>query len=248
MSKKKIERIGKRPAGPSQADISKVIDKLIVRLWETINDLESIEPSPSRFFRVAIFGSSRITRGGALFEEVKTLAAHLSDMGCDIVTGGGPGLMEAANEGAKQGSLHTKTRSFGLTIQLPFENSPNPYVDRVTAHRTFFSRLHHFARMSNAYVVFPGGIGTGLEVFMIWQLLQVKHLVSRPLVFMDQMWQGLINWTRDEMVSRKLCNPEDLDLVSVAHTMDEAVEIIRKAKDDFDQQLKTGIVAARIRP
>ena len=88
-----------------------------------------------------------------------------------------PSTTPAANEGAASSRGTRKTRSFGLTISIPYEKA-NPYLDTVTAHRTFFSRLHHFVRLSSAFIVMPGGIGTGLELFMVWQLLQVKHMVE----------------------------------------------------------------------
>lgn len=231
-----IGTVSQEPSRRSDENISKVVDKLIYRLWDTINDLESIQPINARFFRVTIFGSARITRGDALFDEVKSLACKISNLGCDIVTGGGPGLMEAANEGAKECNPSHKTRSFGLTINLPFENVPNPFVDRVTAHRTFFSRLHHFVRMSHAFVVFPGGIGTSLETFMIWQLLQVKHISARPLVFYGEMWRGLIDWMRNDMLSRRLINAADFDLVTCARDLDEVVAVVEQAKKRFDER------------
>src|SRR5579864_4715130 len=139
--------------------VGKIIDRTIVRLWETIEELEQLTPVEFSYYRVAIFGSARIQSGDALYRQVKTFAEKITDLGCDIVTGGGPGLMEAANEGARVHG-NGKTRSFGLTIAIPSEERANPYVDKVTAHRTFFSRLHHFVRMSHAFVIFPGGIGT----------------------------------------------------------------------------------------
>src|SRR5438128_5943422 len=143
-------------------------------------------------------------------------------MGCDIVTGGGPGLMEAANEGAAVSRGTRKTRSFGLTIAIPYEKA-NPYVDSVTAHRTFFSRLHHFVRMSQAFVIFPGGIGTALELLMVWQLLQVGFLTERPVVLVGGMWRGLLDWMRHEMVSRRLIDVNDLELLPLVTSIYHAL-------------------------
>ncbi len=218
-------------------ELSKIIDKLIYTLWSTISDVEAMHPANSRFYRVTIFGSARISSGDTLYQDARRLACLLAGFGCDIVTGGGPGLMEAANEGSKECSPDGKTRSFGLTINLPFENTPNPYVDKVTAHRTFFSRLHHFVRMSNAYIVFPGGIGTTLEAFMIWQLLQVKHISGRPLVFVGDMWEGLIEWMKAHMLRLNLVDPEDFQFACCVKTIEEASEIIRKSKEEFDISL-----------
>jgi uncharacterized protein (TIGR00730 family) len=211
------------------------VDRVILQLWNIIDDLERLLPSQSRWFRVTIFGSSRIARGDALFNSAKDLASQLSRLGCDIVTGGGPGLMEAANEGAQEGDLTGKTRSFGLHIELPFEAEPNKYIDRLSSHRTFFSRLHHFVRLSNAYIVLPGGVGTSLETFMIWQLLQVGYLKDRPLVLLGEMWRGLIEWMSREMAPRSLVFPRELEMIHVVESIEDAVRIVQESKERFDQ-------------
>lgn len=227
---------------PSAQETSRIIDRLIVRLWETIDELEHLEPPQDRFFRVAIFGSARIEVGDPAYERVRAFARKIGGLGCDIVTGGGPGLMAAANEGAKQAYREegVRIRSYGLTIDLPREEEANPFVDRVTAHRTFFSRLHHFVRMSHAYVVFPGGIGTSLETFMIWQLLQVGHLSPRPLVFVGGMYRGLIDWMQQEMVPARLVSGRELEIAVVIDDdeLDRAVEVIGVAKARFDEAKK----------
>ena len=216
-----------------EPDVGKIIDRTIVRLWETIEELEELTPAELHFYRVSDFGSARIRPGDREYAEVRELASRLTELGCDIVTGGGPGLMEAANEGAASSRGTRKTRSFGLTISIPYEKA-NPYLDTVTAHRTFFSRLHHFVRMSQAFVIFPGGIGTSLELFMVWQLLQVGFLTERPVVLVGDMWRGLIDWMRREMVSRQLLDANDLDLVTLAPSIEKAVEAIERHKSKFD--------------
>ena len=216
-----------------EPDVGKIIDRTIVRLWDTIEELEELNPAELRFYRVAVFGSARIQPGDREYLEVRDLASRLTELGCDIVTGGGPGLMEAANEGAASSRGTRKTRSFGLTISIPYEKA-NPYLDTVTAHRTFFSRLHHFVRMSQAFVIFPGGIGTSLELFMVWQLLQVGFLTERPVVLVGDMWRGLLDWMRHEMVSRRLMDAGDLELVSLATSIDQAIERIERHKERFD--------------
>jgi uncharacterized protein (TIGR00730 family) len=216
-----------------EPDVGKIIDRTIVRLWDTIEELESLNPAELHFYRVAVFGSARIQKGDPEYMEVRGLASRLTELGCDIVTGGGPGLMEAANEGAASSRGTRKTKSFGLTIAIPYEKA-NPYLDSVTAHRTFFSRLHHFVRMSQSFVIFPGGIGTALELLMVWQLLQVGFMTERPVVLMGEMWRGLLDWMRREMVSRRLINEPDLDLVYPVRSMEEAVGIIERHKEKFD--------------
>jgi hypothetical protein len=212
------------------------VDRILLQLWNVIDDLENLLPPHPRWFRVTIFGSSRIVRGDALFESAKELAGRLSRIGCDVITGGGPGLMEAANEGAKGGDPTGKTRSFGIHIELPFEYHPNPFIDRLSSHKTFFSRLHHFVRLSHAYIVLPGGIGTSLETFMIWQLLQVGYIKDRPLILLGKMWQGLLGWMRKEMIPRNLLSAGELRIARVVANLDEAVQIVQAYKKKFDVQ------------
>lgn len=216
-----------------EPDVGKIIDRTIVRLWDTIEELEALNPAELHFYRVAVFGSARIQAGDPEYREVRELASRLTALGCDIVTGGGPGLMEAANEGAASSRGARKTRSFGLTIAIPYEKA-NPYLDSVTAHRTFFSRLHHFVRMSQAFVIFPGGIGTALELMMVWQLLQVGFMTERPVVLVGGIWEGLVDWMRREMVPRRLVNAEDLDLVHISASIEDSVKIIKRHKEKFD--------------
>ena len=208
-------------------------DRTILSLYRLISWLARKAPVEKRYFRVAIFGSSRIQENDALYAEVRELARQLSYMGCDIVTGGGPGLMRAANEGARAGAYRYKTRSFGLTILLPMEEQPNPFLDEVAQHSTFFSRLHQFIRLSHAYVVVDGGIGTTLEAMMVWQLLQVHMLSDRLLIFVGPMWKGLRSWIERDIVGRGLASPPDLDIAVWVDTVDDAIVVVRAALDDF---------------
>lgn len=222
----------KRPG----ADPTYILDRAIYQLWETINDLDQIQPERVEHFRVSIFGSSRIRNGDPIYEEVRKLSYELARMGVDIVTGGGPGLMEAANSGAMEGKGESgKAFSFGLAIQLATEEEANPFVDKVFRHRTFFSRLHHFIRLSSAFIVMPGGIGTALELFMVWQLLQVKHMKQHPLILVGTMWPGLIEWIRGTMLERGLVSPPDFDVIKVVGSSEEAIPIIR---DSYERWLK----------
>src|SRR3954453_767955 len=166
-------------------------DRAILSLYRLIHWLDRRAPTGRRYFRGADFGSSRLQPDDEASGQVRELARQLSYMGCDIVTGGGPGLMRAANEGARAGAYHYKTRSFGLTILLPLEEQPNPYLDEVAQHSMFFSRLHQFIRLSHAYIVVDGGIGPALEAMMVWQLLQVQMMSGRTLIFVGPMLRGL---------------------------------------------------------
>lgn len=220
----------------THVDPTHILDKAIYQLWDTINDLDQIQPERVEHYRVSIFGSSRIRTGDPIYEEVKKLSAELARMGVDIVTGGGPGLMEAANSGAVEGQVESHARSFGLAIHLPNEEGANPFVNKVFRHRTFFSRLHHFVRLSSAFIVMPGGIGTALELFMVWQLLQVKHVTEHPLILVGTMWTGLIDWIKGTMVERGLVGLSDLDAVSIVASSDEAIPIIRESYERFKQE------------
>jgi hypothetical protein len=208
-------------------------DQAINRLYAAISWLDARAPIERQYFRVALFGSSRILPEDENYRRVVELAQQLSYMGCDIVTGGGPGLMMAANEGARSGAYRHRTRSFGLTILLPIEEQPNPFLDEVAHHKTFFSRLHQFIRLSHAYVVVDGGIGTTLEAMMVWQLLQVRVIAERPLVFVGPMWRGLRDFIEGEVIARGLASPPDLDLVHWVDDVEEATEIVRRARDRF---------------
>jgi uncharacterized protein (TIGR00730 family) len=149
---------------------------------------------------VTIFGSARVPREHWVFQAVRDLAAELTRMDCDIVTGGGPGLMEAANEGVRVADPGGAGRSTGIRVQLPFEQEVNAFVTEAFEHRTFFTRLHHFVLVSDAFVVVPGGIGTILETMMIWQLLQVRKLHDTPLILAGRMYGDLVGWCKENML------------------------------------------------
>jgi hypothetical protein len=203
-----------------------------------VNNLTRLRPTRKERYRVTIFGSARTKPGNPAYEETKRTAAALSELGCDIVTGGGPGLMQAANEGAA--SAPGKGRSAGIRVELPFEQEVNPFVELAFEHRTFFTRLHHFVLASDAFVVAPGGIGTVLETMMVWQLLQVKHLDGTPLILVGRMWPGLVEWAKTTMLSYDppLVNREDLAIPQCVPTADEAIALIRKHHEKWLREQK----------
>lgn len=222
------------PKTQSAGDVERtyrVIEDAVLGLWNVVDDLSKVRPPIPRYYRVTIFGSARIQPGDKIYDDVRRLAAELAGMGCDIVTGGGPGLMQAANEGERLGDVHRRTRSFGIRVDLSFEQAVNPFVDRLYKHRSFFSRLHHFVRLSSAFVVMEGGIGTSLELMMIWQLLQVSQLHGTPLLLVGPMWKELVDWAGRHMVTRQrqLASPSDLAIPTCVDTVDEAIQIIREA-------------------
>ena len=159
------------------------------------------------------------------------MAKALSRMGCDIITGGGPGLMQAANEGARLADPEGKGQgSVGIRIELPFEQDVNAYVTQSYEHKTFFTRLHHFVLASDAFIVTPGGIGTVLEMLMVWQLLQVRHLHDTPLILAGRFWEGLLEWAKAEMLRPDvgLVNPDDLKIPQVLPDGPSIVTAIRE--------------------
>jgi uncharacterized protein (TIGR00730 family) len=217
--------------GVSLADeerVKQVLVDSILGLWEVVNNLTRLRPSKHDRYRVTIFGSARVNPGTFAYDETKRVAAALAEMGCDIITGGGPGLMQAANEGAA--SAPDRAQSVGIRVDLPFEQEVNAFVTEAFEHRTFFTRLHQFVLASDAFIVAPGGIGTVLETMMIWQLLQVQHLQDMPLILVGKMWPGLIEWARGSMLSvdPPLANAEDMAIPRCAANGDEAIAIIRE--------------------
>jgi len=193
-----------------------------------VNNLTRLKASQKDRYRVTIFGSARAKPGTVAYEETKRVSKALAELGCDIITGGGPGLMQAANEGVRlAGNGH---ESLGIRVDLPFEQDVNPFVELNFEHRTFFTRLHHFVLASDAFIVAPGGIGTVLETTMIWQLLQVKHLDHTPLILVGKMWPGFVEWARTEMLEFEtpLASPEDFRIPQCVPTGDEAIALIRE--------------------
>ena len=206
--------------------VKDILAASVLDLWRVVNNLTRLRPSKRERYRVAIFGSARAQPGTFVYEEVKRVAAAFAAMGCDIVTGGGPGLMQAANEGARDAGA---PGSMGIRIELPFEQDVNPFVEQAFEHETFFTRLHHFVLASDAFIVVPGGIGTVLEMLMIWQLLQVRHVDGVPLILVGKMWNGLLDWAKSAMLDPRLAlaNPEDLQIPQCLETADEAIAVVR---------------------
>lgn len=225
------EKARPEPQTVSLADeesVKQILTNTVFGLWQIVNNLTRLRPSKSDHFRVTIFGSARAQPSTFAYEEVKRVAAALATMGCDIVTGGGPGLMQAANEGAASVSAPERNRSVGIRVDLPFEQDANPFVEQVFEHQTFFTRLHHFVLTSDAFVVTPGGIGTVLETMMIWQLLQVRHLHDTPLILVGQMWKHFVEWAKEYMVhcEPQLANSEDMNIPRCLDNADEAIALI----------------------
>jgi uncharacterized protein (TIGR00730 family) len=208
--------------------VKQVLVNSVLDLWDVVNNLTRLRPSRRDRYRVTIFGSARARPGTFAYEETKRAAAALAAMGCDIITGGGPGLMQAANEGAA--TAPERAQSVGIRVDLPFEQEVNAFVTQAFEHRTFFTRLHQFVLASDAFVVAPGGIGTVLETMLIWQLLQVRHLEDTPLILVGRMWPGLVEWARSSMltVDPPLANVEDMAIPRCVANADEAIALLRE--------------------
>ena len=206
--------------------VRQVLVESVLGLWDVVNNLTRLKPSRRDRYRVTIFGSARLQPGSFGYEETKRTAAALAEMDCDIITGGGPGLMQAANEGASSRCA----QSVGIRVDLPFEQDLNAFVTSAFEHRTFFTRLHQFVLTSDAFLVAPGGIGTVLELMLIWQLLQVKHLEHTPLILVGKMWPGLVEWARQAMLSTDppLASPTDMAIPRCVANADEAVAAVRE--------------------
>jgi uncharacterized protein (TIGR00730 family) len=210
--------------------VKQILVSTVFGLWDIVNNLTRLRPSKRERYRVTIFGSARAQLGTYVYDEVKRIATALVAMGCDIITGGGPGLMQAANEGAAAANAPERNRSVGIRVDLPFEQEVNPFVEQAFEHKTFFTRLHHFVLTSDAFIVAPGGIGTVLELTMIWQLLQVKHVHDTPLILVGKMWAELVVWAKTNLLMPQLAlaSAEDLAIPRCVNTADEAIALIRE--------------------
>lgn len=217
--------------------VKKVLIDSVLGLWEVVNNLTRLKPTRRERFRVTIFGSARAQPGTFVYEEVKRVSIALTEMGCEILTGGGPGLMQAANEGASSVD-GAAGRSVGIRVDLPFEQEVNPFVSQMYEHKTFFTRLHHFVLASDAFIVVPGGIGTVLEMLMVWQLLQVKHVEGAPLIVVGKMWDELVGWARKHMVEGPiaLANAEDMKIPVCLKSADEAIAMVREHQRKWSER------------
>ena len=175
---------------------------------------------------VSIFGSARTQPDHAYYKLATDVAAAVAKAGYGIITGGGPGIMEAANKGAQQAN----GPSVGLNIALPFEQSSNPYIDKDKnlSFEYFFIRKVMFVKYAQAFVVLPGGFGTLDELFESLTLIQTKKISRIPIILVGtEFWKGLIDWIKISLIEEKLISPEDLDLFSVVDTQEEVLTCLK---------------------
>ena len=219
------------------------------RLTKSLNTLRErvrlveleLEAYTNDFFRVCIFGSARTKPEDKIYKVVQHLAYSLGELGIDVLTGGGPGLMAAANQGIIEGrqTFDTHSRSIGISVDLNNFEPLNSHLDTRHHHKKFSSRLDDFMRLSHAVVITPGGIGTLLETFYTWQLLQLHLIPARPIIFLGtDMWNGLLDWIKREQVQKGLVSEKDLDVVHVVDSVAETMAIITKCYDDFVAEKK----------
>ncbi len=188
------------------------IQSELVEGFETLYDL-----GPA----VGVFGGARFQEDSPYYQQAINVCAMLSQAGFSIITGGGPGIMEAANKGAKMG----RGKSVGLNIELPFEQSANPHLDISLTFRYFFVRKLMFVKYATGFVIFPGGFGTMDELFEALTLIQTKKVTSFPLVLFDSnYWKGLVEWMKDTLAERGAIDRSDLDFMYV---VDDSADIAR---------------------
>jgi uncharacterized protein (TIGR00730 family) len=177
---------------------------------------------------VSIFGSARIAPDSSYYQLTERIARLLSDAGFSVVSGGGPGVMEAANKGAFEG----KSMSIGLNIQLPHEQQTNQYQDISQSFRHFFARKYMFVKVAAAYVVMPGGFGTLDELLEALTLIQTGKSPRIPLILVGtEFWAGLLDWFRERLVAENMINPEDVDLIQV---IDEPEGVVAAIFDHYE--------------
>ena len=186
-----------------------------------------------KHFRVAIFGSARIGIDEPAYDEVYKLAHMLGAENIDIVTGGGPGIMQAACKGHQEGRKSDRSYSIGLNIDIPAEQKPNRYLDIKKDFHRFSKRLDTFMVLSNAVVVAPGGVGTLLELVYTWQLVQVKHKCNIPIILLGDMWHDFLRWVEKHPLEKKFLKKKDLEHIFLAKDSFEAFRIIKKFHDGY---------------
>lgn len=191
--------------------------QIMAEFVEGFEQLSSVRPA------VSIFGSARSARDSANYQKAEEIAHLLSESGFAVISGGGPGIMEAANKGGYRG----RSPSIGLNIQLPTEQTPNDYQDVALNFRHFFSRKVMFVKYASAYVVMPGGFGTLDELAEILTLVQTGKSRKIPIILVDgSFWAGLLKWMRESMCDVGSIVPEDLDLVQICEEPQEVVDAI----------------------
>ena len=196
------------------------IFKIISEFVEGIDELQDIDRG------VAVFGSARSKPGSEDYDDARAMGFALAQAGYDVITGGGPGDMEAANRGAREADGH----SVGLCIELPREEKPNPYLTHIVSFKYFFIRKVMFVKHSRAFVVMPGGFGTLDELFEAVTLVQTKRIEPFPIILAGDHahWQGLLDWIQNSLVARGKVGAEEAKILQLAETPEAVLEILKK--------------------
>ena len=190
---------------------------------------------------VTIFGSARVHGDSRPYEAARMVARRFAERGWAVVTGGGPGVMEAANRGAKEGG----GLSVGFNIELPHEQHVNPYLDIALTFRHFYARKTMFVKAAEGFVVFPGGFGTSDELFEALTLIQTGKVVHFPVVLFDSAyWDELLDWFRDDLLPDGMISPDDLALLHVTDDIEDAVEQVVRCYDRRCAYVPAGPVKA----
>jgi uncharacterized protein (TIGR00730 family) len=193
--------------------------RIMAEFVDGIETLSSLEPA------VTIFGSARSKPGDKYYTMAEELGRLLAKEGFAVITGGGPGIMEAANKGAAEAG----GTSVGMNIRLPFEQIPNEFANVKLSYKYFFIRKVMFVKFAVAYVIMPGGFGTMDELFEALTLIQTKRIKSFPVILMgSEYWQGLLDWMKGTMLAQGMITREDMDLIRVMDEPEAVVEYIRK--------------------
>ena len=207
-----------------------VVDSLsIEESWRVFRIMaefvDSIEILSDVHKAVTIFGSARVAPTDIYYQKAERLAQLLAKNGFSVITGGGPGIMEAGNKGATEAG----GQSIGMNIRLPFEQKPNPYANIRIDYKYFFTRKVMFVKYAVAYVIMPGGFGTMDELFEALTLIQTKRIKSFPLILMgSDYWQGLLDWLKKTMLAEGKILPADLELIQIIDDPEEVVKHIKK--------------------
>jgi hypothetical protein len=192
---------------------------IMAEFVEGFENLSEIQPA------ITFFGSARCHKGEELYENTFELAKILAKNGFNIITGGGPGVMEAANKGAKEGGA----RSVGINIELPYEQKPNPYSTIKLSFRYFFVRKVMFLKYAMAYIVMPGGFGTLDEFFEALTLVQTKKMKPFPIILVgSSYWTGLIEWMKTNQLNTGKITKEDLEIFKIIDDPQEILEYVKK--------------------
>jgi len=199
-------------------DPTAALDRIADEFRAGFEMIEKIRPPA-----VTIFGSARVREGHLDYAAARATGRRFAERGWTVITGGGPGVMEAANRGAKEGG----GQSVGFNIELPHEQAPNPYLDVSYTFRHFYARKVCFVKPAEGFVIFPGGYGTLDELFEALTLIQTGKVMHFPVVlFQRDHWAQLLDWLHGELLDDRFISPEDVDLLSVTDDVEEAVELV----------------------